>query len=73
MCLMVPGRIKRIGGNEAVIDYEVEERKAMLLDHSFKTGDYVIVQGGVILEKVSRRQAIAALANYKKALNQSSG
>jgi hydrogenase expression/formation protein HypC len=64
MCLAVPGIIKEIKEGKAVVDYGVEKRVAAVMDKSFKRGDYVIVQGGVIVMKVSKKEAVAALKNY---------
>ena len=66
MCLSVPGKIIEISGDEAVIDYDIEKRKAMLLEKTFKIGDYVIVQGKVVVQKVEKKEAIEALKLYKQ-------
>ena len=49
MCLSIPGKIIRIINNEAIIDYDIEQRKGLILDPGYKEGDYVILQGGVVL------------------------
>ena len=70
MCLLVPGRIVKIRDNEATVDYDVEQRKGMILDDSenFKEGDYVLIQGGVIVQKIESSEAKRALELYKKAV-----
>ena len=68
MCLAVPGRIKKINESEAVIDYDVEERTAKLLEEGYKEGDYVVVQGGFVLLKIPEKEAKEALEQYKESL-----
>ncbi len=67
MCLAVPGRIISIDGDTALIDYEVERRRAKLLESSYRVGQYVIVQAGIVLQKVPSKEARAALKLYKEA------
>ena len=68
MCLTVPGRIVRIDNDTATIDYRVETRKGKIVDKGFKIGDYVIVQGGIVIQKVRRKEAIDSLKLYNKAI-----
>ena len=65
MCLAVPGKIERIENHIAVIDYGVEKREAdtSLLDVG--KGDYVIVNGGFIIEKIPEKDALLALELIK--------
>jgi hydrogenase assembly chaperone HypC/HupF len=64
MCLAVPGKIRSLKGGKAVVDYGVEKRDAAVVDGSFRKGDYVIVQGGVVVMKIPEEEAVAALKNY---------
>ena len=64
---MVPGKIISIDGDIATIDYEIEQRKAKIIDN-FKVGEYVIVQGGIVIQKVPEQEAKDSLALYKKAV-----
>ena len=67
MCLAVPGKIVSIKNDEAIVDYGTETRKGKLLDTSFKKGDYAIIQGGFVVQKVEKKEAVAALKLYQKA------
>ena len=69
MCLAVPGKIIGIKDNEAIVDYELEQRKGLIIDGDFKEGDYVIIQGGVVMQKVEEHEAKQALALYKESFN----
>ena len=66
MCLAIPGKITEINGDVATIDYIKEQRKAMILENKFNVGDYVIVQAGVVLQKVSEKEARKSLELFNK-------
>ena len=69
MCLLVPGKIIRIDGETATVDYGSEERSGRLIEDGYDVGDYVLIQGGFIIGKVEREEAEASLRAYHKALN----
>ncbi|MDO8480628.1 MAG: HypC/HybG/HupF family hydrogenase formation chaperone [Nanoarchaeota archaeon] len=69
MCLLVPGKIVEIKGDLATVDYGVEQRKAKMLEPHFKVGEYALVQGGMLIERVSAKEAEAALRLYQAALS----
>ena len=56
MCLTIPGKIIKIEGDIATLDYGSEKRQAKLIDNKFKLGDCVLVQAKVVVEKVSEEQ-----------------
>ena len=68
MCIAVPGKIIAINGDEAIVDYDVEKRIGKLIDKDFKKGDYVIIQGGIVIMKIEEREARRALELYKENL-----
>jgi hydrogenase expression/formation protein HypC len=68
MCLAVPGKITKIEKNIAVVDYGVEKRKGALVSKGYKKGDYVIIQGGIVIQKVKEKEAKDALKLYIKAI-----
>ena len=62
MCLAIPGKILKINGREVLIEYPSERRRAFLGDDvKVGLGDYVLVQMGVVIKKLSSRQARALL------------
>ena len=67
MCLSVPGKIIEIKKDEALVDYVVEKRKGKIIQQDFKLGDYVIIQGGIIIEKINKKEAEKSLSLYIKA------
>lgn len=56
MCLAIPGKIILIEGDVATVDYGSEKRKAKIIEGKFKKGDFVIVQGKIVIEKVPEEQ-----------------
>ena len=56
MCLAIPGKIMEITKDVATIDYGSERRQARIIEGSFKKGDFVIVQGKMVIEKVPASQ-----------------
>ncbi|MBW2973776.1 HypC/HybG/HupF family hydrogenase formation chaperone [Candidatus Woesearchaeota archaeon] len=68
MCLAIPGKIVKIDGDTAVVDYETETRKASVsLIDDLKVGDFVIVNAGFVMTKVPEEQALKSLEAWKNA------
>ena len=70
MCLAVPGKIIKIEKDIATVDYIAEKRKARLVK-KFRINDYVIVQGGVVLMKIPKKQAIESLKAFASTMDPS--
>jgi hydrogenase assembly chaperone HypC/HupF len=56
MCLAIPGRIVSISGSNALVAYGSEKREAKVIEGSYAVGDYVIVQGKIIIEKIPEEE-----------------
>jgi hydrogenase expression/formation protein HypC len=72
MCLAVPGRIIRIEGKIATIDYGMQTRKreAQLLEpKGFRVGDYVIVQQKIVVQKIPCKEALKSIKAWKKVIS----
>ena len=69
MCLAVPGKIIEIKDSTATVDYDVEKRKGRIISDGFAVGDYVLIQGGIVIGKIDAAEALQALAMYKLAAN----
>lgn len=66
MCLAIPGKIKRINGREALVAYPHETRRAFLGDDvPAQVGDCVMVQMGVIVKKLTAKEAKTALKAWQ--------
>lgn len=57
MCLAIPGKIVKIEKDDAVVDYISEKRTGKIVEGTYKVGDYVIIQGGLVIEKIPDEQA----------------
>ncbi|HLC65683.1 MAG TPA: HypC/HybG/HupF family hydrogenase formation chaperone [Candidatus Nanoarchaeia archaeon] len=66
MCLAIPGKIIAVKGKTATIDYGSEKRKATIVVGDYKSGDYVIVQGKIVIEKVPKSQVKGWLEMVKE-------
>jgi hydrogenase assembly chaperone HypC/HupF len=65
MCLAFPGKVTKIEGHKATVSYPGESRFALLGDDPVKIGDYVLVQMGIIIQKLSPSEAKKSLAAWK--------
>jgi hydrogenase maturation factor len=57
MCLAYPGIVKDIKGLQATIKYPSSLVRVLIGDKKVKVGDPVLVQGGVIVKKISKRES----------------
>ena len=66
MCLAIPGKVKEVDGRQVMIEYPGETRKAFLGDEKLEPGDYVSVQMGVVVRKLTKEAAEDALAAWNE-------
>ncbi len=66
MCLAIPGRIKKIDGRKVMVSYPNETRLAMLGTENLKAGDYVMVQMGIVVKKLTLKEARASLKAWEE-------
>jgi len=69
MCLAIPGKVIKIEGEHAVIDYGGISRKANITLVDVKVGDYVIVHAGFAIQKLDEKEAIETLNTWKELLD----
>ncbi len=68
MCFAFPGKIIKIDNDIATINYQTELRTAKLIDKdNYKVNDFVIVQAGIIVQKIPEQQALENLHLYHQA------
>jgi hydrogenase maturation factor len=56
MCLAIPGKIVQKKGKTVTVDYGTEKRRAMIVEGKYDVGDFVIVQGKIVVDKVPAAQ-----------------
>ncbi|MBI4146996.1 HypC/HybG/HupF family hydrogenase formation chaperone [Candidatus Woesearchaeota archaeon] len=66
MCLAIPGKVIAVNGSIALVDYSAEKREVIAKGVAVKKGDYVLVQFGMVVEKLSKQDALSAIENWKK-------
>ncbi|MCB9359615.1 HypC/HybG/HupF family hydrogenase formation chaperone [Candidatus Woesearchaeota archaeon] len=69
MCMSIPGKLIKVDGNKAIVQYDQEDREVTLLDPEIKEGDFVVVQNKLIMQKVPEKEALESIKVWKKALN----
>ncbi len=53
MCLAFPGKVIKIEGRKATVQYPHESREVMIGEDGVKLGDNVLVQMGIIVQIIS--------------------
>lgn len=67
MCLAIPGKIIQIDGRQAEVQYPNETRKVLLTDDvKAGVGDYVLVQMGIIVKRITPTQAKLSLDSWQQ-------
>jgi hydrogenase assembly chaperone HypC/HupF len=66
MCLAIPGKIEQISGHQVTVRYPNDTRKVLVGDDPVKVGDYVLVQMGVVVGIISKKEADVSLKAWSK-------
>lgn len=66
MCLAIPGKVKKIEGHKAVIEYPGKTRLVLVGDDPVKVGDYVLVQMGIVIKILTPNEAAIAKKAWQK-------
>jgi hydrogenase assembly chaperone HypC/HupF len=65
MCIVVPGKVTKITGKKAVIQYDKNiVREALIADIQPSVGEFVLVQMGIIIRKISEKEMETAGAAW---------
>ncbi len=65
MCLAIPGRVAEVGPEWAEVAYGERRRRAStLLMPDIRVGEYVLVSGGMIVDRLSEEEAQERLALF---------
>ncbi|MFX1455922.1 MAG: HypC/HybG/HupF family hydrogenase formation chaperone [Promethearchaeota archaeon] len=66
MCLAIPGKILKIEGNSALIDFDGLTQKVIVaLIQNPEVGKYVIVHAGYAIEMMEEKDALEAIEQWK--------
>ena len=66
MCLAIPGKIIKLEKGKAIVDYGTETREGKTMADDFNIGDYVIMQAGIIIQKIPKDDALKSLKLFKQ-------
>ncbi len=67
MCLAIPGKILKIDGNSALIDFDgLTQNVIIALIQNPEVGKFVIVHAGYAIEMVNERDAFEAIEQWKE-------
>ena len=67
MCVAVPMKIKKIMGDEAIVELEGFEKEVnLVLMEKITEGDYVMVHAGFAIQKVDEAEAEKTLETLKE-------
>lgn len=66
MCYAIPGKLTDIKNNVGVVDYFGEKREARLDLIDARKGDYVFAQGGIIINKISKNEALKIIDAWRE-------
>lgn len=65
VCLAIPGQIINIKGKQAIVQYPGQSQPALIGETGINVGDFVIVQMGIIVKKLNKTEAKAALKAWE--------
>lgn len=57
MCLAIPGKITKIEGRKVLVKYPGETRQALVGDERLKVGNFVLVQMGIVIKTLTKKEA----------------
>ncbi|HUW91110.1 MAG TPA: HypC/HybG/HupF family hydrogenase formation chaperone [Candidatus Nanopelagicaceae bacterium] len=67
MCLAIPGKIIRIDGNTALVDFDgIEQEVIIALILNPEVGKYIIVHAGYAIEQMEEKDALEAIEQWKE-------
>lgn len=71
MCLSVPGKVEKLIGSKAIVDFGGSKREvSSMLFPDIKIGDYVLVHAGFIIQKLDQTQALKTIELFKEIYNE---
>jgi hydrogenase expression/formation protein HypC len=67
MCLAIPGKILKIDGNSALVDFDgITQNVIIALIQNPEVGKYVIVHAGYAIEMMNEEEAKVAIEQWKE-------
>ncbi len=67
MCLAIPGKIVKVFGNSALVDFNgITQNVIVALIPNPQIGTYVIVHAGYAIETVDEKRALESIEQWKQ-------
>ena len=67
MCLAIPGKILKIDGNSALVDFDgIKQKVIIALILNPEAGKFVIVHAGYAIEQMDEKDALEAIEQWKE-------
>ncbi len=67
MCLAIPGKIVKIEGHSALVDFDgIQQDVIIALVLNPEVGKYVIVHAGYAIEQMDEKDALEAIEQWKE-------
>jgi len=66
MCLAIPGKVIKIEGRKLTVEYPGESREVLNSGEKLAIGDFVMVQMGIAVKKVSPKEAAVSIKAWEK-------
>ena len=67
MCLAIPGKILKINGNSALVDFDgIKQNVIIALIQDPEVGKFVIVHAGYAIEQINEQEAMDAINQWKE-------
>ncbi|MFX1326709.1 MAG: HypC/HybG/HupF family hydrogenase formation chaperone [Promethearchaeota archaeon] len=67
MCLAIPGKILKIDGNSALVDFDgIKQNVIIALIQNPEIGKFVIVHAGYAIEMMNEKDALEAIEQWKE-------
>jgi len=67
MCLAIPGKIVKIDGHSALVDFDgIQQDVIVALVLNPEVGKYVIVHAGYAIEQMDEKDALEAIEQWKE-------
>ncbi len=63
---MVPGKIISLSSDRAVVDYGTEKREGIIVEGVYSVGEYVLIQGGIVIQRIPEEEAEESLKLYQQ-------
>ncbi len=67
MCLAIPGKILKIDGNSALVDFDgIKQNVIIALIQNPEIGKYIIVHAGYAIEMMNEKEAMEAIEQWRE-------